>query len=187
MSLPNPLLRYIIAGQLKRNYTITTEGTAAIDVPGGSLLYAAVGAKIWDENIGLLGRVGEDYPQEWLAKLERLNFDRRGITIIPEALDLRNFNAYPDPDTRQTNNPVSHFARLGLSFPRALLDYSTPPPQLDSRTQLQPGSIRTIDIPPEYMDATAVHICPMDYLTNPLLPSSFRQGNVQNITLEPSD
>jgi hypothetical protein len=181
-----PLLSYIVAGKLTRNYLLPPNGQPLLDVPGGSLLHAAAGLRVWENGIGLIARVGEDYPQNWLQQLEARGFDRRGVRVLPEAVDLRQFIAYTDLTTRSNDNPVGHFARLGLPFPKELLDYTDPPAQLDSRTRLMPLSLRTGDIPADYLDATAAHLCPLDYITHSMLPPTLRQGHVSTITLDPS-
>jgi hypothetical protein len=180
-----PLLRFAIAGQLRRNFVITPQGKALLDVPGGSLLYAAAGMAIWEAGIGLLARAGEDYPQDWLEKIARLGFDTRGIQILPESVDLRSFIAYKDGDSASAENPVSHFARLGMPFPKALLGYNPPSPQIDSRTRPGLLTIRQNDVPADYLDATAAHLCPLDFLSHTLLPSVLRQGQITTLTMDP--
>ncbi len=182
-----PNLHYLLAGTLRRNYLLTPQGKAALDVPGGSLLYSAAGLAIWEQGIGLIGRVGETYPQEWLKEIDQRGIDRRGIRTLTEEIDLRYFAAYPDPETRELDNPVSHFARLGLPFPKTLLGYPSPTPQMDSRQRATPLTIRQNDFPAEYLNATAAHLCPLDFLSHTLLPSALRQGHVRTITLDPSE
>lgn len=180
-----PLLRFVVAGQVRRNYVITPQGKALLDVPGGGLLYAAAGLAVWEAGIGLIGRVGEDYPQEWLRSFAQRGFDTRGIHVLPEAVDLRYFAAYPDSDTQSVDNPVSHFARLGMPYPKSLLSYTPPSPQIDSRNRPDLLTIRQNDFPSDYLDATAAHICPLDYLSHTLLPPLLRKGHVNTITLDP--
>lgn len=182
----HPILRYLIAGTLRRDYIITPGGEALSDVPGGSLLYGAAGIAVWASGIGLIGRVGEDYPQEWLERTSQYTLDLRGIHVLPEILDLRHFIAFPDLETRQTDSPVSHFVRLNLPFPKSLLGYTPPTPQPDSRTQPTRLTIRANQIPSDYFDATAAHLCPLDFLSHSLLPSVLRQGRITTITLDPS-
>lgn len=180
-----PLLRFIIAGQLRRDYIITPQGKALLDVPGGGLLYAAAGMAVWESGIGLISRVGEDYPQEWLEKIAGLGFDTRGIRILPEAVDLRYFVAYPDGDQPVTDNPVLQFAKAGMPFPKTLLGYTPPTPQIDSRLRLSQLTIRQNDFPADYLDATAAHLCPMDFLSHTMLPSVLRKGSINTLTLDP--
>ena len=181
-----PLLSFLVAGQLRRNYILLNDGKALLDTPGGGLFFSAVGVGVWENGIGLIGRVGEDFPQQWLEQAAQKGFDRRGIHILPQSIDLRSFIAYTDQNTRLTDNPVSHFARLGLSFPKALLEYNDNPAQLDSRIRLTPLTLRLNDIPSDYLDATAAHLCPLDYVSHSLLPPTFRQGHINTITLDPS-
>jgi sugar/nucleoside kinase (ribokinase family) len=182
----SPFLRFVVAGRLQRDYIITPNGKPYLDILGGGLIYAAVGLAVWETNTGLISRIGEDFPQEWIAQISRRGFDTRGIHILPENIDVRTFTAYSDVDTRHNDNPISHFARLNLPFPKSLLGYTAPVPQLDSRNQPSKKTIRMSEIPDEYLDATAAHICPLDYLSHSLLPSVFRQGQVTTITLDPS-
>lgn len=179
-------LRYIVAGKLQRDYILPVFGKPTLDVPGGSLIHAAIGLRFWEDNIGLIARVGENYPHDWLNQFAELGFDKRGIRIIPREIDLRFFAAYPDQESRSYKNPVAHFSRLGLPFPKNLLGYNEPGNQLDSRTQPGDLTIRLNDFPLDYLDATAAHIAPMDYLSQSLLPSLLRQGHITTLTLDPS-
>lgn len=181
-----PFLRYLVAGKLQRDFILPVTGKPALDVPGGSLLYAAAGLRLWEDHIGLIGRVGENFPQEWLERLTELGFDRRGIRVLPYETDNRFFAAYPDHETTALTNPVTHFSRLGLPFPKSLLGYNERGNQPDSRTQPGDFTIRITDFPPDYLDATAAHIAPLDYLSHTLLPSALRQGHITTITLDPS-
>ena len=74
---------FLIAGQLSREYLLPPTGQPLIDAPGGSLLYAAGGLMVWNKNIGLLARVGEDYPHPWLHALEKKGLDIRGKIFMP--------------------------------------------------------------------------------------------------------
>lgn len=178
-------LRYIIAGKLQRDYILPIKGKPALDVPGGSLLYTAYGLQVWENQIGLIGRIGEDYPQEWLEKVRQHGFDLRGIHTLPHSVDVRFFAAYPDAETRAFSNPVSHFARLGLPFPKSLLGFVESESKGESRVQPGDITVRITDFPEDYLDATAAHIAPLDFLSHKLLPPVFRQGRISTITLDP--
>ena len=180
--------RFLIAGQLRREYVILPSNQALLDVPGGNLLYAAVGVAVWepDPPPAVVARVGEDYPTEWLEEFARHDLDTRGIRVLSQPVDLRSFTAYTSRSSYSTDDPVTHFARLGLPFPRELLGYRSPVNQIDSRTRLLPNTIRQADFPPDFLDASAAHICPIDYLTHTLLPAVLRQAEFTTVTLDPS-
>jgi len=184
LSLP----RFILAGQLRREYVIVPSGEARLDAQGGNVLYAAVGVAIWEPQPppGIVARVGEDYPQEWLDEFARRGLDTRGVRVLPQAVDVRSFTAYLSRSVRATVDPIAHFARVGLSFPKALLGYRDASSVLDSRTRLLPTSLRQGDLPADYLDASAAHLCPLDYLTHSLLPAVLRQAEFTTVTLDPS-
>ncbi len=180
--------RFIHAGKITRDFVILPNGKVRLDVPGGNVLYAAAGLAVWEPNPppGIVARVGEDYPQAWLDEFSRRGFDTRGIHVLPQAVDVRYFCAYTDRITRAEDDPVSHFARLGVPFPRSLLGYNYDSSSIDSRTRLSQISLRQADFIPEYFDTTTAHICSLDYLTHSLLPAVLRQAGFVNVTLEPS-
>jgi sugar/nucleoside kinase (ribokinase family) len=180
--------RYLFAGQLTREYIVFPSGEALLDVPGGNALYASIGLAVWEPQPppGIIARVGEDYPQEWLENFARKGLDVRGVRVLPQAVDLRSFVAFTDRTNRSYDDPVAHFARLGLPFPKALLGYRPAASQMDSRTRLLPTSLRQGDIPADYLDASAAHLCPLDYLTHSVLPAVLRQAEFTTVTLDPS-
>jgi len=181
-----PVIRFLAAGRLWRDFILPFNTPPSLDIPGGSLLYTAIGLRVWETGIGLIGRVGRDYPQKWLDDIAHYGIDRRGIHILPEVIDQRNFVAYTDPNKRHSDNPVAHFARLGLSYPKDLLEYSPPALTLDSRTRPTSLTFRLSDIPDDYLDATSAHLAPSDFLSHTLMPSVLRQGRVSTITLDPA-
>jgi sugar/nucleoside kinase (ribokinase family) len=158
-----------------------------LDSPGGSLLHAASGLAVWDARLGLVGRVGEDYPRQWLKELEQRGWDISGIRIQPGALDQRFFLAYSESFEASRNNPVSHFARRGIPFPKALLGFQPPH---DSQPALgtafaDPAAPILADVPPEYLDAGALHICPLGLSAHMQFMDALR-GALHAVTLEPS-
>ena len=180
------LLRFVIAGQLRRDFILPPQGRIYMDKPGGNLLYAAAGLGLWETHAGLVAHVGEDFPQAWLGKAKKHGFDTRGVHVEQQALDLRRFIAYTDINTCHTDNLISHFTRLDMAFPRALLGYSNQTPTIDSRSLPLPYTIYPGDIPSDYSNATAAHICPLDYLSHLVLPAAFKKGQISTLTLDPS-
>jgi sugar/nucleoside kinase (ribokinase family) len=181
-----PLSRFVIAGRLTQDFRITHKKKIILNTLGGGVLYAAVGASIWESNIALISRVGPSFPKEWLDRLAQKRFDTRGIRIISQEIDHRYFSAYNEADVVSTENPVQYFSRIGEPFPKELLGYTPASGQINSRNQPTPGSIRLNDIPSDYLDATAAHICPIDFVSHSLLTSALRQGHITTLTLDPA-
>ncbi|RPH61521.1 MAG: carbohydrate kinase family protein [Chloroflexi bacterium] len=178
--------RFIFAGQLRRQYLLPPTGRPLLDAPGGDLLYAAAGARLWvAEPVGLLARVGEDYPHDWLRLFQQKGMDTRGVKILPGPMDLRSFIAYTDSVNFTRSSPVSHFAHLNLPFPKGLLGYQPPSSDQDSRVRSNPDSPKLTDIPAEYLAAKAAHLCPLDYSTHAQLAPAFRHGGVPIVTIDP--
>ncbi len=177
---------FIIVGRLAREYLLPPFGPPLLDSPGGDLLYAAGGLAVWEERIGLVGRAGEDYPRVWLKDWKARGFDVRGIRVQPLALDLRSFLAYSETFELSNNNPVSHFARRGIPFPKALLGFQ---PRHAERTQAalaksDPASPILSDIPADYLDAGALHLCPLNETALLQFIDALR-GAMRVLTLDP--
>ena len=180
---PGDPLQFVLAGCLNRDTIIPISGPPQIDVFGGNLAYTSTGFNIWGGRAGLLARVGPDYPIEWLERFVSLGFDTSGIKVINSAVDARRFVAHEDSASAHFQDPLQHFANRGLPFPHHLLGYHAPTPFPSSRTTPLQISIQISDIPVDYLDASAVHICPIDYLSHVVLPSVFRQRQASTITL----
>jgi sugar/nucleoside kinase (ribokinase family) len=180
--------RFLIAGKLTRDFIVLPSGEILLDVLGGNLGYAASGLAVWEPEPppALVARVGRDYPPEWIQAFFRKGFDARGIRVLLDELDVRSFFAYTDRSTKAYEDPVPFFAQVGMPFPKVLLGYQSKASEVDSRTRLSLISLRQSDFPPDFLDATAAHICPVDYLTHSLLPAVLRQAGFTLVTLDPS-
>lgn len=179
---------YLLLGQLSREYLITPEKKYFIDQKGGNLLYAAGGSALWLENrneIGLVTRVGEDFPRSWIEELSAQKFNIEGIKILPEEIDLRSFRAYTDIRSSSTKDTIGHFAQLGITFPKSLLGYRDPHNKVDNLDFLSKTSLRESDLPKDYQYASAAHICSIDFITHSLMPTILRGKGLTTITLDP--
>jgi len=180
---------FVIAGKLNREYVLPPAGQPLLDSPGGSLLYAAGGLSVWgDTNAGLLGRVGEDYPRQWVRNLEERGFDTRGIHTLhePQNIDLRSFVAFTDTNERIYSNAVSHFARRQLTFPKSLLGYQAPDESRKDPRAPELISPAAVDTPKEYRDARYIHLCPFDFISQSQMVNLFRSGSNQTVSLDPA-
>lgn len=180
------LLRFVIAGCFNQDYILPVSGPAQVNVLGGNLAYAAAGLKLWGATGGLIARLGEDYPMHWLERFRSLGFDLSGVKVLPGSFDARRFIAHADAFKTYYDNPVQHFSDRGLTYPLGLLGYQPRTAAISSRTTPLRQSLQISDVPKDYLEASAVHICPIDYLSHVILPSVFRQGQATTITLAPA-
>jgi sugar/nucleoside kinase (ribokinase family) len=174
--------QFLVFGQLTREYLLPALGHPRLDVAGGSLLYAAAGLRVWESEIGLVGRVGNDYPREWLNHCMSRGFDTSGIRIISKNLDVREFVAYNEAFEANRINPVSHFARRDMTFPKSLLGYQPPD---DKKKPDRESMLIVTDIPSDYLTARAALLCPMDLVTQTQLIAGMKLGSVHTFVLDP--
>lgn len=177
---------YVLIGQLNREYILPASNKPYLDQPGGSVLYAAGGVKVWVEpgsKVGLVARVGEEFPRQWLDSWVKMGLDIRGIKVLSEPADLRWFIAYEENGKSFRSDPVAQFLKRKLPVPKELAGfhggYST---AYSANSSLQ---LKGSDLPREFQNAVAAHLCPMDYLAHSLLPAVLRGAGVSMVTLDP--
>jgi sugar/nucleoside kinase (ribokinase family) len=176
--------QFLVFGKLTREYLLPPTGPARLDMVGGSLLYAAAGLRVWESEVGLVGRVGNDYPREWLNACIARGFDTCGIHVLQQTLDLREFLAYSESFEVTRVNPVSQFARRDMTFPKSLLGYLAPEDR--RKLKLDQGSnLIVTDIPGDYLTARAALLCPMDIVTQTQLIAGMKRGSVHTFVLDP--
>lgn len=173
---------FLVFGQLTREFLLPADGPPRLDVAGGNLLYAAAGLKLWESSVGLIGRVGDDYPRDWLNQCMARGFDTSGIRVVPKNLDLREFIAYSESFEATNINPITHFARRGMTFPKSLLGYQP----LNERKMDEAAALIVTDIPDHYLTARAALLCPMSLVTQTQLIAGMKRGQVHTFVLEPA-
>lgn len=174
--------QFLVFGKLTREYLLPPSGPARLDVAGGSLLYAAAGLKVWESEVGLVARVGDEYPREWLNACIARGFDTRGIRIVQSNIDVREFLAYSESLEPSWVNPVSHFARREMTFPKSLLGYQPPD---EKKKPVPEGMLNVTDIPNDYLTARAALLCPMDIVVQTQLIAGMKRGSVHTFVLDP--
>ncbi|MBM4422509.1 MAG: hypothetical protein FJ030_03845 [Chloroflexi bacterium] len=181
--------QFAVAGGLREDYFITPAGEPHLREIGGNALYAAVGAALWRKaphSVGIVARVGENYPAEWIDLFNQRGFDTRAIKIVPGHHDTRTFYAYLSLEERVDIDPAGHFARIGQPLPPELKDYSTSTEGQEDRQQFAPLAVRPADVPKSFHEARGLHLSPCDYLTHRTLPEAARAAGIKIITCDPS-
>lgn len=178
-------LQYFTAGGLRIDYVITANGQVHLREMGGNAIYSAVGARIWGVHVGILSRVGENYPQGWLSQLEQSGLSIAGIRRIPGWQDMRTFYVYLDLETRVDTEPERHFARLGLPLPDDLCGYVHSTPGQDGQ-EFMPLSPRPADLPPSYLEVKAAHLSPLELPSHRTLSRVLAEHGIR-ISLDPGE
>ncbi|HLF00704.1 MAG TPA: hypothetical protein VI547_01915, partial [Anaerolineales bacterium] len=137
---------FTIVGGLREDYFITATGEVHLREIGGNALYAAVGAALWSraakQTVGLITRVGENYPPDWIKLIERHGFDTRGVKTLSGPQDTRTFYAYLSLEERVDIDPAGHFARVGQPLPPELKDYASSTEGQEDRQKFGPLAVR---------------------------------------------
>lgn len=134
----NPCPRYFTIGNITLDDIVLPDGTVRFGSFGGGAIYSAVGARIWSSergDIGVVSRVGAEYPQENIDQLHDAGLDIRGVTRV-DLPTIRCWLLYEGARNRQI------VFRL----------YSGRSPELDPKH---------FEVIPEYLNASFVHIAPM--------------------------
>jgi sugar/nucleoside kinase (ribokinase family) len=66
--------RFLMLGHLLVEDTILPDGTLLPGRLGGDCLYAAIGARVWSNDVALVTRVGRDFPPELLARMQAAGY-----------------------------------------------------------------------------------------------------------------
>jgi len=179
--------RLLFLGPLYRDFILPPHGRPAIDIPGGDVLYAAVGAALWGAQVSLVSRVGENFPRAWLEDWARLGWDVRGIRILPQRLEHRRVLVYEAGFRLSGASVAGAFLQRGLPFPKVLMDYEPPTPSPLHPDRLTETTLRMNDLPPDLDRIQGAHLAPQDWVTHTLLPAALRQAGIPTITLDPAE
>ena len=69
----------VIVGQLHIEDTAYPGQKPVRGMAGGSALYAAMAARLWSDEVGLITRIGQDFPAEYLEDLRRSGIRPEGV------------------------------------------------------------------------------------------------------------
>jgi len=188
--MPLEPVDYAIVGGLRDDYSITPDGQAHLHQLGGNALYSAVGARLWAPapvaRVGIVARVGANFPAEWLGEIQQHGIDVGGVVVRPEVLDTRTFYAYRSLEVRDDTDPAAHFARLGLPLPPALIGYTTSTEGQDDPELFSPLGVRPHEVAAHYLAGRAFHLAPYDFSVHAALPGLVRQNSGRVLTCDPS-
>lgn len=179
-------IEYLFAGGLREDYCISAGGEVHLQEIGGNALYAGVGARVWAQRVGLLARVGSNYPADWLQKLNARGLDTRGVKVLETPQDTRTFYAYRSLEERDDTNPAKHFERLGQPLPEALNGYVSSTNGQEERNRFGPLAVRPSETPRSYLHARGAHLAPCEYVVHQTLPATLRRNGVRFVTCDPS-
>lgn len=73
----------IVAGNVTLDDTVLPDGQTSMGIVGGDVLYSGLAAALWTRPVGLLSRVGADFPLDDLRRVRAAGLDTAGISAHP--------------------------------------------------------------------------------------------------------
>lgn len=107
-----PLPRFIACGGMTVDNVVTGGGRRLIGVCGGNAFYSAVGMAVWSDRVGIVARVGDDYPGDCLSRAVDHGIDLRGLRLRPGPHQLRVAFAYRPDGARTRGVPADILATI---------------------------------------------------------------------------
>ena len=178
--------QFLFLGGIREDYCITHTNHTISGAIGGNAIYSAVGARIWSESVGILGRIGSNFDRLKLEKIEQAGIDTSNVHILDQPLSSLTFYAYISPEERVDVNPALHYHRINKPIPKVLLDYRSSTDGQGNRDQFSTDSIRPADIPGSLPGVKGLHLAPSSYLSHLTIPAQVRRHVIPQITLDPS-
>jgi len=155
------MVKFVTAGNMTIDEILLPDGRSASSQCGGNCLYAAVGARIWSESVGIISLVGADFPKAWLDAVSAAGIDIQGIANILQPHGMRAGLAYRDDGERA----MLQDGGLGRD------EYDKYPHEWQEWLDYSPGAEH---VPPAYAAAVGVHFAPVPVQAHEALVPAMR-------------
>jgi fructoselysine-6-P-deglycase FrlB-like protein/sugar/nucleoside kinase (ribokinase family) len=91
--------RVVVVGDLTLDDVVLPDGTTHMASIGGDCLYAALAARLWEPNVGVVSRRGDDFPTDVWTRLQKLGICLDGVVDI-QGPTIRNWVIYESDGQR---------------------------------------------------------------------------------------
>ncbi len=158
------MVKFVTVGNMTIDEILLPDGRSASSQCGGNCLYAAVGARIWSDSVGIVSLVGTDFPSTWLNAVREAGIDTQGIAALPQPHGMHAGLAYRADGERAMLQEGGPGRDEYDKFPhewQEWLDYSP----------------RAEHVPAAYANAIGVHFAPVPVQAHEaLVPAMRRPG-----------
>ena len=169
----------LIAGSLTIDNVRTAGGDLLPRRPGGNVVFAALGARLWSGSIGLVARAGTDYPAGALEDLAALGLDLGGITRTGTPHGMNVAFSYAPDGSRVRIFPPEIMAEIPDAERARFTDYGAAGSQARFATWLA-FSPDASDIPPAWLGRIrAAHCAAMPVQSHLSLAGALAPARVQ--------
>jgi sugar/nucleoside kinase (ribokinase family) len=93
------MARYLLFGHLTIDDTVLPDGRTAMGTVGGNVLYAAIGARVWSDDLAIIARPGQGYPAHLIEELAACGYRVDGL-IPCQGRRIRQWQLYDDEGGR---------------------------------------------------------------------------------------
>ena len=152
----------VFIGNFIRETVINRIGRIYLDYPGGDVLYAACAYKACGGSAGLIGCIGENFPQKFLNKIQRNGFDISGIKRTNSNLEQRSFYSINENSEILTPFPQKIYSELNLPLPDHLLGYDSSQNIKSLEGSKSISLLSLTEIPERFKKANSIYLSPMD-------------------------
>jgi len=140
----------VVFGCLTLDNVVTAEGVCLPQSFGGNCLYAALGARLWCERVGIVSRCGGDYPGAVFELLRETGIDASGVTRLERPHGRNVAFAYRADGSRTRAIPPEVLARMPVEERPRFVD-TTLLPEADAKwLDFSPGAS---DMPAAWWDS----------------------------------
>lgn len=154
--------KHLCVGSLALNDTVYADGRTSMADPGGNALYAAVGANIWSDQVGIVAVAGYDWPAEYTDQLAHSGIDLSGLVYKDEETlrawtiyELSGFRRYVSRNTEVVLLTPSPYSSRPAS-PLEVANFNEAARQVHLRSSPLPQ-----ELPPQLWEVDSIHLCPM--------------------------
>jgi sugar/nucleoside kinase (ribokinase family) len=149
-----------VVGNLTIDDVVLPDGTTAMGLCGGNAIYAALGARLWEENVALAARIGPDFPASHAAVVRDAGV--RLALVAVAAPSIHNWALYETDGVRRFINWVNSGSYLEQS-------------------------IRADELPTAMSFAAACHVAPMPLDVQTSLIKALVARGVAIVALDPHE
>ncbi len=147
-------VQLIVCGSFTLDNVIAPSGERLPQNCGGNVAYAAAGAALWGDGVGLVAPVGSNYPADFLDALARRGLDLGGVRRLEAAHGMNVAFWYRPDGSRERRFPPEVFAQIPEPERARFTDYTVHGAEHRYRTWFACSPLPD-DIPAEWIRAAA--------------------------------
>jgi sugar/nucleoside kinase (ribokinase family) len=177
-------IQYGVIGAFTIDNIITHNGDVHLHQCGGNAFYAAAGARLWSDKVGVVARIGEDYPRARVKELEAAGVDIAGVHAIPGPHLMQGGILYDGQGAAAAFVPREYFASRGQAVPAGMPpEFPDRNPDTRDKAQLT-FAPEPEDVPERYLTADSFHLPPRYYVKHQRSLAFLKQHGIQ-VFLDP--